>query len=171
MRIRMLGVTHDEPEVTMDDIAYKTAAINWLLTVAEIDDPWKQTSDVLIDLAERGIDYEASTMPDFSTVTIDHGDTDTAATFGRGFAATIVPLNARREGPGRVESYGFALGEAEMMTILLGHVIKMVVSAAVTGDQGWKDRFPRERAMYEQMKADDAARLAAREAALAARDA
>lgn len=117
---------------------FKRAAIDWLLTNGQCESMTETTRDVLAALSVRGVDYEASGMPDFTTVAIDPGDTDAAAVFGEAFAATIYPLGS--DPTNWREGHEFWVGKDDVMKALLSNMIMGVIAAFETGDSEWKAR-------------------------------
>lgn len=117
---------------------FKKAAIDWLLTNGECESMTESTGLVLASLAVRGVDYEASEMPDFSTVAIDPGDTDAAAVYGEAFAAKIYPVGA--DPKNWREGHEFWVGKDDLMKVLLSNMIMGVIGAFETGDTEWKAR-------------------------------
>lgn len=117
---------------------FKKAAIDWLLTNGQCESMSQSTRLALADLSVNGVDYEASDMPDFTTVAIDAGDTFNKATYGEAFATTVYPLgydkNTYRDG------YEFWVGKDDLMKIFLSNMIMGVIAAAETGDTEWKAR-------------------------------
>lgn len=117
---------------------FKKAAIDWLLTNGQCESMTESTGCVLAALSVRGVDYEASGMPDFTTVAIDPGDTDAAAVFGEAFAATIYPLGS--DPSNWREGHEFWVGKDDLMKVLLSNMIMGVINAFETGDSEWKAR-------------------------------
>lgn len=115
------------------DPAFKKAAIDWLLSVGTSEGMGHSTSSALAMFAVRGVDYQASEMPDFRSVAIEPGDTDNSAVFATAVAAEIVPVN-REDWR---DSYTFHIDDDSYQRLLLGHVIRGVVSA---GEHDWKSR-------------------------------
>lgn len=122
---------------------FKRAAIDWLLTNGTCESMTTSTALSLASLSVRGVDYEASEMPDFRTVALNAGDTFTGATYGEAFAATIYPVGHDKDNWN--DQYEFWVGKDDLMQVLLSNMITGVITASETGDTGWKARaHPRE---------------------------
>lgn len=110
---------------TMDSDGFKRSAINWLLANGEHDAMGSSTGSALADLAVSGIDYEASTTPDFGRVMVDPGDSFNEATWGEGFSATVIPVGATTN---YNRHYDFVVGDDEMKRILIHQAIRGIVT-------------------------------------------
>jgi hypothetical protein len=119
-----------------DNPEYKKAVIDWLLSVGESA---TSTYYDLAHLAVHGVNYEASDMPDMGTAMVDPGDSDTEAKFANVFTARIY---ANDEDPNDFRSgTEFYIAEDAMNRLVLGFVIKAVVTSASDGDSAWKSHL------------------------------
>jgi hypothetical protein len=118
--------------------AFKVAALNWLLTHGRCESMTTSTALALADLTVRGVDYEASDLPDFRTVTLDSGDSFTDATYGQAFAATVYPLD--RDKDNWREGYEFWVGDEDIKRLLVSTMILGVLAADEDGTEPWQAR-------------------------------
>jgi len=117
--------------------AYKIALIDWLLAYGRSEGMGHTTRMALETLAQRGVDYTASETPQFQQTVTDTGDSDCHATFARAFSATIHPIGSTDH----TDRYEFHIPEDDMQEMILGTVIRMVVTTAALGDTAWRQRL------------------------------
>lgn len=153
---------------TLIDPGYKKAAIDWLLAHGICDSMTTSTCRALFDLADRGVDYEASEMPDFRHVAIKPGDTINDPVYADALSATITPVGSTDFR----DTYDFVVSPDQWNSIVFSFILRGVLAAAEAGDTDWKARYPEQRARHDERIAEQAAReagyAAAREAKAAA---
>lgn len=126
------------PDPTTVSPEFKRAAIDWVLTHGTCESMTESTSLALARLTVMGVDYDASDMPTFTTVTLDAGDTDNGATYGEAFACRVLPLGSDKDN--WRAGHEFWVGKDDLMQVLMSNMIMGLISAAETGDAGWKAR-------------------------------
>lgn len=123
---------------------FKRAAIDWVLAHGQSESMHHSTREALTDLAVRGVDYEASEVPDFRRVAVEPGDSFTEATYAEAFSCEVYPVDPEQAGNQfRYDGYTFYVGDEDMKRIFLHQMIVGVLAAADSGDAEWKARVER----------------------------
>lgn len=122
---------------TATEAAFKKAGIDWLLSVGEVCGGRWETHQALTILADQGVDYEQSDQVDFSAVAVEPGDSFTDATYAEAVSARIVP-NGSSRWDGSIE---FFVSPSDWNNLVLGAIIRGVVTAGTGGESAWRARI------------------------------
>lgn len=119
--------------------AFKKAGIDWLLSVGQTSGGTWETNRALITMAEFGVDYEQSDQVNFSHIAVEPGDSFTDATYAEAVSARIVP----KGGDKWRDSITFFISPDDWNNLVLGAIIRGVVTAGSDTEQAWRDRLHR----------------------------